>query len=392
MNEYYHGNSFILLFPSTMNFNIKMDDKKIKVDVESTNLKDILQYCKPKEQLVLVKKFGLLTWKEIPLQRIGADYNMTRERVRQIETQALMRFRRLIVGNDKYVKVLEEAKKILDTHWGLLSEEDLVKKIVNKNMFKFSAQELKLILVSDFDINYLKRNKLLYKSFYKDPLFEDLLTKMTIWITNYFEKKKESEDVYEFIEKVKNEFVTKHTNIEYLNNALFYMNFFSVIRAVKVFDGKVGLATFADVWPKTIKLKIVYVMKKINKPIHFQELPAKIMEWFPDKPVKVTTVHNELVKHNQTFVNIGLGLYALREWGFEGGLVKDIIVRIFEKFKRPMSVKEISKELLKEKMVSPNTVLLNLQKYKDLFRRVDKWVYELVDAKSQKTTAKAKKK
>ena len=41
---------------------------------------------------------------------------MTRERVRQIETQALMRFRRLIVGNDKYVKVLEEAKKILDTH------------------------------------------------------------------------------------------------------------------------------------------------------------------------------------------------------------------------------------------------------------------------------------
>ena len=239
-------------------------------------------------------------------------------------------------------------------------------------MFKFSAQELKLILVSDFDINYLKRNKLLYKSFYKDPLFEDLLTKMTIWITNYFEKKKESEDVYEFIEKVKNEFVTKHTNIEYLNNALFYMNFFSVIRAVKVFDGKVGLATFADVWPKTIKLKIVYVMKKINKPIHFQELPAKIMEWFPDKPVKVTTVHNELVKHNQTFVNIGLGLYALREWGFEGGLVKDIIVRIFEKFKRPMSVKEISKELLKEKMVSPNTVLLNLQKYKDLFRRVDK--------------------
>ena len=53
-----------------MNFNIKMDDKKIKVDIESTNLKDILQYCKAKEQLVLVKKFGLLTGKEIPLQRI----------------------------------------------------------------------------------------------------------------------------------------------------------------------------------------------------------------------------------------------------------------------------------------------------------------------------------
>jgi hypothetical protein len=44
-----------------------------------------------------------------------------------------------------------------------------------------------------------------------------------------------------------------------------------------------------------------------------------------------------------------------------------------------MSVKEISKELLKEKMVSPNTILLNLQKYKWLFERTDKGVYKLQD-------------
>jgi hypothetical protein len=193
-----------------------------------------------------------------------------------------------------------------------------------------------------------------------------------MWTTSYFEKKKESEDVYEYIEKVKNEFYPKHNTIEFLNNTLFYMNFFNVIRGVKVFDGKVGLMTFTDVWPKTIKLKIVYVLRKINKPMHFQELPAKIMEWFPTKPVKVNTIHNELVKNNQTFVNMGLGLYGLREWGHEGGLVKEIIVRILKKYERAMSVKEISKELLKEKMVSANTVLLNLQKFKDLFVRVDK--------------------
>lgn len=57
----------------------------------------------------------------------------------------------------------------------------------------------------------------------------------------------------------------------------------------------------------------------------------------------------------------------------------DIIVRIFQQYQRPMSVKEISKELLKEKMVSPNTILLNLQKYKVLFSRTDKGVYKLED-------------
>lgn len=53
-----------------MNFNTKMDDSSISVDLTITNLKDILQYCKPKEQLVLLQKFGLDNGKEVPLQRI----------------------------------------------------------------------------------------------------------------------------------------------------------------------------------------------------------------------------------------------------------------------------------------------------------------------------------
>ena len=80
-----------------MNLKVKMDDSKIKVDIEKTELKDVLIYCKPKERLVLMKKFGLDGNKEVPLQRIGKEYSLTRERIRQIETQALMRFRRLIV-------------------------------------------------------------------------------------------------------------------------------------------------------------------------------------------------------------------------------------------------------------------------------------------------------
>lgn len=59
-------------------------------------------------------------------------------------------------------------------------------------------------------------------------------------------------------------------------------------------------------------------------------------------------------------------------------MVKDILVRIFKRNDRPMNVKELCKEMLKEKMVSPNTVMLNLQKYKEMFRRIEKGVYELV--------------
>jgi len=65
-------------------------------------------------------------------------------------------------------------------------------------------------------------------------------------------------------------------------------------------------------------------------------------------------------------------------------MVKEILVRIFEKNERPMNVKELCREMLKEKMVSPNTVTLNLQKFKDLFKRVEKGVYELVKQPKKK--------
>jgi len=54
-------------------------------------------------------------------------------------------------------------------------------------------------------------------------------------------------------------------------------------------------------------------MRRINKPVHYQELAAKIVERFPNKSVKLNTVHNELVKNNDIFVNLGLGIYGLKE-------------------------------------------------------------------------------
>jgi hypothetical protein len=117
-----------------------------------------------------------------------------------------------------------------------LGEDVLVAKLINRNLFKFTKDELKLILISDFDVTYLKRNKLLYKAFYIEPLFEDLLTKMAMYVNDYFEKRKKSEDMYEFIARVKEEFSKEYKDVTYLKNDLFYVNFFSLIRNFSVFD------------------------------------------------------------------------------------------------------------------------------------------------------------
>jgi hypothetical protein len=45
-------------------------------------------------------------------------------------------------------------------------------------------------------------------------------------------------------------------------------------------------------------------MRKIGEPMHYEKIPAIVSKYFPQKPVKINTVHNELVKNNTIFVNL----------------------------------------------------------------------------------------
>jgi len=57
-------------------------------------------------------------------------------------------------------------------------------------------------------------------------------------------------------------------------------------------------------------------------------------------------------------------MYALKEWGYEEGFVKDIILKVLKEAKRPLTKEEIVNEVLKQRFVKKSTVLLNLSNKK----------------------------
>lgn len=361
-----------------MTFMRKVDDASIVNDLSITKLADVMQYCKPKEQFVLVKKFWLQDGKEIPLQQIWNEFGMTRERIRQIENQALMRFRRLIINNDKYLKIIEAAKEILNSNGWLMSWDKLISLVIESKVSDLSWQELKIVLLSDFDITPLTRNRILINCFYIDPLHENLISDIATYIQEYFIKNENPEqNIYSFIDHLKAIYEVKYPDVHFLTSNEFYQNLFEIVSEVASFDGHLWSIRSAKVNPKTIKSKILYVFSVINKPMHYAEMTNKIIEFFPWKPVKISTVHNEMVKSRDVFVNIGLGIYAPKARGFAGGVVKEILIRVMKKLGRAAPIKEITQRVLKEKMVSPNTVLLNLHKYKNLFKKNEQWYYFL---------------
>jgi thioredoxin reductase len=99
-------------------------------------------------------------------------------------------------------------------------------------------------------------------------------------------------------------------------------------------------------------------IRRHGSPMHFTEVAKAIQELF-DREAHVATCHNELIK-DKRFVLVGRGLYALSEWGYAAGVVKDVIREIIKKH-GPLTKQEIVEKVLKERYVKENTISVNLQ-------------------------------
>ena len=77
---------------------ISDDDTPAPADVAShTLLKEqlgnVLDTLTPREKKVLILRFGLLDGRSRTLEEVGKEFNVTRERIRQIEAKALRKLR-----------------------------------------------------------------------------------------------------------------------------------------------------------------------------------------------------------------------------------------------------------------------------------------------------------
>ena len=78
------------------------------------------------------------------------------------------------------------------------------------------------------------------------------------------------------------------------------------------------------------------------------------------RKANIATVHNELIKDSR-FVLVGRGLYALKEWGYEPGVVKEVIAKVLRAEDKPLTKEEVFQKVLKQRLIKENTILLNLQ-------------------------------
>jgi RNA polymerase primary sigma factor len=66
----------------------------------TTEVRELLRELRPIEADILRQRFGLGTEQELTLKEIGDKYNLSRERIRQLQEQALAKMRRALARRD----------------------------------------------------------------------------------------------------------------------------------------------------------------------------------------------------------------------------------------------------------------------------------------------------
>jgi hypothetical protein len=117
-----------------------------------------------------------------------------------------------------------------------------------------------------------------------------------------------------------------------------------------------GKAHSPAIRTKGIRDYAYLVIKQHGEPMHFSDVAKAITQVF-SKKAHVATTHNELIK-DARFVLVGRGLYALAEWGYSPGVVRDVIREVVKK--KPLTRDEVIVAVKKVRYVKDNTILVNL--------------------------------
>jgi len=343
---------------------------------ESFSLKEVVQdmflVLTDKEKDVITKRFSLNNKPRQTLDKIGKHYDVTRERIRQIENIALGKLRRT-VSNTKLRLINRLAKEIIMQEGGVMVEGEIINRILQHvyNSDKVDGMIIVLSLNCDSELRKVPRTNTSHAFWMLKELKLAEVRKITEAGITALRKHGDVMTEDQLISAVQNLTLFKDKTI----SSKLIISCLTTDKRVRKLEDKWGLMEWRHVNPRSIRDKAEIVLNKAKNPLHFVEIANRISEiGFDKKVVTVQAVHNELIRYDQ-FVLVGRGLYALGKWGYEAGTVSDVIERLLAK-NGPMTKKEIIKEVLDRRDVKIGTISLNLQKNPE-FVRVGRAVYSL---------------
>jgi hypothetical protein len=314
--------------------------------------KDLLAGLPERSRRVLVDRFGLAgKGDRRTLDAIGKEYGITRERIRQIENHGVSSVR----DSDAYAALtreLAELKTVLAALGGILAEETLLHELAKNDT---DRNHIVFLLTVGHHFNDRREDADFKARWHTDEQLAEAVERALSKLYASIEQNRlmpEGEFLELFSKFLKEEGV-KNRPAEALPRWLQISK-----RIGRNPLGEWGRTDSPHVRIKNTRDFAFLTLKLHGSPMHFTEVAKNIEKLFGRKTHPATT-HNELIKDNR-FVLVGRGLYALKEWGYEPGVVRDVIAGILKR-EGPMTREEIIERVKRERYVKDATISVNLQ-------------------------------
>jgi Sigma-70, region 4 len=315
-------------------------------------VKRLLASLPDRAREVITYRYGLGSDnRHMTLDSIGKKYGITRERVRQIENYAISVIRK----SDEYKlekAVFSEVEELLHAFGGIVVEDDFLGHVSKDQSIQ---NHIHFILVIGEPFKKRKEDEEYSRRWHVNEELaqkvEDALRKLYASLDNK-DLLPESEIINKFLSHLEG-VSERYKNQEIMRRWLLLSKSIG-----KNHLGDWGKANSSNIKTKGMRDYAFLVIRKHGSPIHFREVAKQIALMF-NKKAHVATTHNELIKDSR-FVLVGRGLYALAEWGYAPGIVRDVITSLINKH-GPMTKEEVIAKVLKERYVKDNTIAVNLQ-------------------------------
>lgn len=348
----------------------------------SETVSQLLKALTEKEADVVRRRYGLNGLRRETLEDIGKQYRVTRERIRQIERLAI---KKVVALKDFDVitrPTTTAVSQVLSSHGGFLEEQALLRTLLqiagdtpeNCNAMLFLLHEL---LGEHFD--HIDANRRYHAGWRMRLSSMEQLDTLVNRLVAFFENVGHPLAHDEFIHRFRG--VEGQAAVS--DDALLAAVDVAIALGHNPF-GEYGLTEWGHIAPRRMNDKIFLVLKRAGEPLHFMEIAKRINEaGFDDRKAYPPTVHNELIL-DPHYVLVGRGIYALKEWGYEPGIVADVLASVLRRAGRPLERDELVEAVLKQRMVKRNTIHLALTD-RERFSRHQNGTYTLTDRQTNAT-------
>lgn len=326
-------------------------------------VKRLLSVLPDRAREVVTARYGLGdNATHMTLESIGENYKITRERVRQIENHALISIRK----SDPYSKerqTFEELEQYLNEMGGMVMEKEFLNHVAKDQS---TQNHIHFLLVVGERFKKRREDDNFAHRWYVEEELADTIEKSLKGLYESLSDEDlipESEFIHNFLGHL------QEVNKQYRDEEI-AKRWLSLSKKMSRNPlGEWGKAVSPNVRAKGMRDFAYLTIRRHGSPMHFKEVAKAIQDLF-DRKAHVATCHNELIK-DARFVLVGRGLYALKEWGYQGGVVREVIRDILRR-NGALTKEEILDKVMKERYVKPNTVMVNLQNRKYFLKGKDR--------------------